>query len=44
MSPQPPDFNRLLAVGSTHDFSQFREGCIGTVRVRRLTSACRPAA
>jgi hypothetical protein len=33
MSPQPPDFNRLLAVGSTRDSSQFRDGCIVTVRV-----------
>jgi hypothetical protein len=33
VSPQPPDFNRLFAEGSTHNFSHFRDGCVATVRV-----------
>ena len=30
---RPPDFNRLFAEGSTHDFSHLREGREATVRV-----------
>ncbi|HEY3868975.1 MAG TPA: DUF4241 domain-containing protein [Actinocrinis sp.] len=33
MSPRPPDFNRLFAVGARHDFSHFRAGCTVTVRI-----------
>jgi hypothetical protein len=33
MSPQPPDFNHLLAAGRTFDYNQFRDGCVVTVRV-----------
>ncbi|GAA5193090.1 hypothetical protein GCM10023322_54140 [Rugosimonospora acidiphila] len=35
MSPQPPDFNRLLADGREHDASGFRSGCVATVRILR---------
>lgn len=33
MSPRPPDFDRLFAVGARHDFGGFRAGCVVTVRV-----------
>ncbi|HEX4791206.1 MAG TPA: DUF4241 domain-containing protein [Actinospica sp.] len=32
MSPQPPDFNRLLAEGRTYAYDRFRPGCVVTVR------------
>jgi hypothetical protein len=35
MSPQPPDLNHLFVEGREHDFSQFRPGCVVTVRIVR---------
>lgn len=33
MSPRPPEFNRLFAVNTRHDFNSLRADCVATVRL-----------